>query len=258
MARIHLFEFEDLSWFPKNIRNYMTDFLQFTANKFDFYKTIVPILEKGTKASKSNKIIDLASGGGGGWKSLSKHLKSELPGVSVHLTDFYPNTRAFKEMEKFDPELFSSEATSVDALNVPSELVGLRTQFLSLHHFRPDAVKEILQNALDSRNPIALFEAQKRSVSDFIQFFFSPINVLLITPFIRPFSFGRIFFTYIIPLVPLFTWWDGLVSVLRTYSKKELEEIITKLENAEKYNWEIDHVKNGPIKIYYLLGTPKD
>ena len=103
MARIHLFEFEDLAWFPKNIRNYMTDFLQFTANKFDFYKTIVPILEKGTKASKSNKIIDLASGGGGGWKSLSKHLKSELPGVSVHLTDFYPNTRAFNEMEKFDP-----------------------------------------------------------------------------------------------------------------------------------------------------------
>lgn len=236
----------------------MTDFLQFTANKFDFYKGIVPILKKGVDASKSNRIIDLASGGGGGWKSLSKHIVTEMPDIDVHLTDYYPNINAFKAMQAYNKDLFSFESKSVNALDVPSNLIGLRTQFLSLHHFRPDAVKQILQNALDSGNPIALFEAQKRSVSDFIKFFFSPINVLLITPFIRPFSFGRIFFTYLIPLVPLFVWWDGLVSVLRTYSKKELEAIISKLKDAEKYTWEIDHVKNGPIKIYYLLGTPKD
>lgn len=68
---------------------------------------------------------------------------------------------------------------------------------------------------------------------------------------------GRIIFTYLIPLVPVFVWWDRLVFVLRTHSKKELEQIIEKLDNKNQFDWEIDFVKKGPVKIYYLLGTPR-
>lgn len=257
MARIHLFEFEDLQWFPKNIRNYMTDFLQYMANRFDFYKTISPVLAKGLRSIDANQIIDLASGGGGGWLKLSEHLSDDFPELRVHLTDFYPNINAFETTKSKNPRFFTYEKNSVNALDVPKELVGLRTQFLSFHHFKKDDGKRILQNAVDAGSPIAVFEAQKRGVSDFIKFFFSPISVIFSTPFIRPFTFGRIVFTYLIPLIPIFTWWDGLVSVLRSYSKKELTEIVETLNNTESFNWEIDEVKNGPIKIYYLLGTPK-
>lgn len=256
MARVHLFEFEDFQWFPSNIRNYMTDFLQFAANKFDFYAAIVPVLRRGVESAETNEIIDLASGGGGGWQRLSEHVKEELPGVKVRLTDFYPNLDAFKRTKALDPDFFEYSESSVNALDVPKEFKGLRTQFLSLHHFKPEDAQRILQNAVDSNSPIALFEAQKRSVGDFIKFMFSPLNVLFSTPFIKPFKVGRIVFTYLIPLVPIFTWWDGLVSVLRTYSKKELEQIIGKLDNGDKFDWEIDFVKKGPVKIYYLLGTP--
>lgn len=258
MARLHLVEFEDLKWFPKNIRNYMTDFLQFTANKLDFYKTITPVLKKGVDASGTKQIIDLASGGGGGWLKLSEHISKEMPDVKVRLTDFYPNITAFKRTQEKNPNVFTFEEKSVNALDVPKELKGLRTQFLSLHHFRPDDAQEIFQNAVDSNNPIAIFEAQKRSVGDFIKFFFSPINVLILTPFIRPFSFGRLLFTYLIPIVPIFVWWDGLVSVLRTYSDKEIHGLIAKLKNGDSFDWEVSFVKNGPIKIYYVLGTPKN
>lgn len=257
MARIHLVEFEDLNWFPKVIRNYMTDFLQFVANKFDFYKTITPILKKGVDASGTNQIIDLASGGGGGWLKLSEHIAEEMPDVKVRLTDFYPNIAAFKQTVSKNPEVFTYEESSVNALNVPKELKGLRTQFLSLHHFRPDDAQQIFQNAVDANSPIAVFEAQKRSVGDFIKFFFSPLNVLITTPFIRPFSIGRIVFTYLIPIVPIFVWWDGLVSVLRTYSDKEIHGLISKLKNGDSFNWEVSFVKNGAVKIYYVLGVPK-
>lgn len=255
MARIHLFEFEDLPWFPKLIRNYMTDFLQFVANQFDFYKEIVPVLKEGVDASDHSLIIDLASGGGGGWKKLHVHLKSEMPGVKVLLTDYYPNIPAFEKLQKMAPEVLSFERNQVNALDVPTHLKGMRTQFLSLHHFRPEQVRTIFQNAVNAGQPIACFEAQQRSVGDFIKFFFSPINVLLVTPFIKPFSLGRILLTYIIPLVPLFVWWDGLVSVLRTYSKNELETIINQLEDND-FNWKIDSVKNKGVSIYYVLGTP--
>lgn len=257
MARIHLVEFEDLQWFPKAIRNYMTDFLQFVANRFDFYKTITPILKRGVDASGSNEIIDLASGGGGGWLKLSEHIAEEMPEIKVRLTDYYPNRAAFELTQKRNPAVFTFEENSVNALKVPMKLVGLRTQFLSFHHFRPFDAQQILQNAVDSGSPIAVFEAQKRSFGDFIKFFFSPINVLLTTPFIRPFSLGRLVFTYLIPIVPIFVWWDGLVSVLRTYSKKEINGLIANLSNGDLFEWEVSFVKNGAIKIYYVLGIPR-
>lgn len=257
MGRIHLIEFEDQQWFPAQIRNYMTDFLQFTSNFFDFYKTIIPVLQKGLDSIDSKQIIDLASGGGGGWLKLSEHLTQQMPEVKVHLTDYYPNVTAFERTRSLRPNLFSYSTKAINALDVPPELIGLRTQFLSFHHFKEKDGIQILQNAVDAKNPIAIFEAQQRSISDFIKFFFSPINVALVTPFIRPFTIGRIVFTYLIPIVPLFTWWDGLVSVLRTYSKKELTAMIGKINNSDQFEWEIDAVKNGPIKIHYLLGVPR-
>ncbi|MGB1043418.1 MAG: hypothetical protein ACPGU6_08495 [Tenacibaculum sp.] len=75
MARIHLFEFGDQKWFPQFLKNYLTDFLQFISNATKIYKPIVPVLEKGLQLSKTNQIIDLASGGGGGLLWLNSELK---------------------------------------------------------------------------------------------------------------------------------------------------------------------------------------
>ena len=199
MARLHLFEFEDLQWFPSTIRNYMTDFLQVVSNKFDFYKPITPILKRGVDASDYREIIDLASGGGGGWIKLGEHIADEIPDVKVRLTDYYPNISEFNQTVKKRPELFSYEEESVNALDVPKNLKGLRTEFLSFHHLKSGDARQILQNAVDANSPIAVFEAQKRSGGDFIKFFLSPMNVLLITPLIRPFKFGRILFIYLVP-----------------------------------------------------------
>ncbi|MEZ4943919.1 MAG: hypothetical protein R2804_00195 [Cyclobacteriaceae bacterium] len=254
MARLHLFEFEDQKWFPEFLRNYGTDFLQFLSNKTKMYKPIVPIIVKGLRKSKTNQIIDLGSGGGGGLIWLNAELKKELPDLKIMLTDFYPNLSAF-EFTKKKANNFEFMEKPVDARDVPPELMGLRTQFLSLHHFKPDEAKQILQNAIDSQNSIAIFEAQERSLPSILAMLFSPLTVLLTTPFITPFKLGRIIFTYLIPVVPLFVLWDGIVSSLRTYSVKEMKELVVKLNGAEAYEWEVDRVKSGPGVILYLLGT---
>lgn len=84
--------------------------------------------------------------------------------------------------------------------------------------------------------------------------FFSPLTVLLTTPFISPFRFGRLVFTYLIPIVPLFVWWDGIVSLLRTYSVQEMKELVSQLNQADSYTWHIGRMKSGPGAILYLLG----
>lgn len=257
MGRIHLFEFEDQKWFPTFLRNYGTDFLQFLSNKTKLYKPIVPIIIKGLQISKTNQIIDIGSGGGGGLIWLNSELKKEIPDLKITLTDFYPNVPAFKHA-KMQADNFDYVEKSVDARDVPLNLIGLRTQFLSLHHFRPKDAKKILQNAINTNSSIAIFEAQERSFPSIIAMMFSPLSVLFTTPFIRPFKMGRIFFTYIIPIVPLFVMWDGIVSSLRTYSVNEMNDLIENLDGTENYDWKIDKVKSGPEVVLYLLGTKKN
>ncbi|WP_136666911.1 hypothetical protein [Flavobacterium sp. H122] len=256
MKRVHLFEFGDQKWFPVFLRNYTTDFLQFLSNKTKMYKSIVPLLEDTLKISKTETIIDLASGGGGGLLWLNSEIKKNIPGLKIVLTDFYPNIPAFRQT-KMQSDNFEFYEQPVDARKVPPELKGLRTQFLSLHHFEPDDAKLILQNAVDSNTPIAVFEAQERSFPSIIAMLLSPISVILTTPFIKPFKTGRIIFTYIIPIVPIVVLWDGIVSSLRTYSTNEMQELVDGLENSEKYIWKIDRIKSGPGTILYLIGYNK-
>ncbi|NMH86570.1 hypothetical protein [Flavivirga algicola] len=254
MGRIHLFEFEDQKWFPSFLRNYGTDFLQFLSNKTKLYKPIVPIIKKALKESGTNQIIDLGSGGGGGLIWLNSELKKDVPDLKIILTDFYPNISAF-EFTKNQADNFEFIEKPIDAREVPIELKGLRTQFLSLHHFKPPEARQILQNVINSNSSIAVFEAQERSLPSIIAMLFSPLSVLFATPFIRPFKFGRIVFTYLIPIVPLFVLWDGVVSSLRTYSVKEMNTLVKNLDKKESYNWEINKVKSGSGVVLYLLGT---
>lgn len=75
---------------------------------------------------------------------------------------------------------------------VPESIPGLRTMFMSFHHFRPSEASEILADAVKHRMPIAIFEIQQRNFSSIIPMVLSPLNLLISTPFIRPFRPGRL------------------------------------------------------------------
>ena len=129
--------------------------------------------------------------------------------------------------------------------------------FLAFHHFKSEDGALMLKNAVDSGEPIAIFEIYQRTFKDIIGPFFVPIFVLLLTPFIRPFKIGRIIFTYLIPILPLIIMWDGLVSVLRSHMPDEMKAMIAKADPNDLYNWEIDKIPSGQLDVHYLLGTPK-
>jgi hypothetical protein len=83
-----------------------------------------------------------------------------------------------------------------------------------------------------------------------------PLMVVLVTPFIRPFRWSRLFWTYLVPVVPLVSLFDGVVSCLRTYSVQELRELTAGLA-TNSYQWDFGELKGkGPIPITYLIGLP--
>lgn len=255
MRRIHLFELEDQSWFPNPVRKGITDFLQFAANLIDLYKNMIPVIQRLMDKSKS-RLIDLGSGGGGGIEKIYMHLKQEGRDVAITMTDKYPNIEAMDSLSKKFSTSIDFVDQPVDARHVPQELDGVRTMFVAFHHFKPDDARKILANAATNRAPIGIFEATERSFFNFIIKFFDPIAVMLAVPFIRPFSWSRLFFTYIIPLIPLSLMWDGMVSVLRTYSIEEMNELTSSID-VKDYTWETGRLKpeKGP-SLLYLIGYP--
>lgn len=258
MPRVHLFEFEDQSWFPNVFRKGITDYLQFAANKIDLYKPVIPVIRRGLEKSGTKRIVDICSGGGGGISKVFQYMRSEYDDTKVVLTDKYPNLVAFKSLSEETNGAIDYVENPIDAVNVPADLEGFRTQFVSFHHFRPDQAKQILENAARSHAAIGIFEATERSFTNFIAMLFTPLVVMAAVPFIRPFSFSRIFFTYVIPAIPFFTMWDGLVSVLRTYSVKELEKMTGSID-VPGYRWEIGRIqRKGAPRIIYLLGYPEN
>lgn len=255
MGRIQLFEFEDLSWFPRFLRNYENDFLRFLSEKTNLFKPAIPLLLGALRKTPGSQLIDLGSGSGGPLVHLNLDLQEKYPGLQILLTDYFPNLPAF-ERARLHSNNIRYYQKPVDARDVPADLKGLRTMFLVFHHFRKKVAIQILQNAVDNRQPIAIFEAQERSIPSLIAMLLSPLTVLLVTPFILPFRPGRLVFTYLLPILPLVILWDGVVSALRTYSIEEMRVLVSALSNKDSFEWKIGSKKSGPGKVLYLIGIP--
>lgn len=258
LPRLHLFEFEDLSWFPSKWRRYGTDYLTFVAHINKMWKPAIPLIEAGLASSKGGQtIVDLASGSGGYWIHLSHELKRSHPRMKVLLTDWFPNTGSMKRNASKCEVQVDVVHTRVNALRIPRDLSGLRTMFLSFHHFPKRLAKHILRQNVHQNQPILILEGQSRSILNLLFMCLSPIMVLLMTPFIKPLEIGRLFWTYIIPVVPILVLWDGVVSVLRTYTPQELLEMTHKIDPQGVFNWKTGTLKNGPATLTFLLGTPR-
>lgn len=257
LPRCQLIELEDLTWFPSAIRDLATDYLRFAETRFALHRPVVPLLRQALQDSGATHVVDLCSGGGGPVVALHEALSADGKVVPFTLTDKYPNLPAFRTLAEQHPEAISCVADSIEATRVPRELAGLRTMFNAFHHFPPAAARAVLQSAVEAGQPIAVFEIPDRSFATIIPLLFSPLFVWIATPFIRPFLWRRLLWTYLLPLVALTCWWDGLVSQLRAYTVPELEGLTAGLGGGH-YRWTAGRVPIGatPGYLTYLIGIP--
>ena len=85
--RIHLFELEDLSWFPNALRVGGTDYLRYLLLATDVYEPLIPLISESLSQTNETTIIDLCSGGGGYVEKLLKGLtKKSTNKISIILT----------------------------------------------------------------------------------------------------------------------------------------------------------------------------
>jgi hypothetical protein len=258
MRRIQFIEIHEQTWFPSFLRDYVTDALQYGIGFLKAYAPIGPTLQNALDSSCSRSILDLCSGGGGPWVYLSRSLNGGACANPICLSDKYPNLKAFQNVREASGNQITFCMEPVDAMKVPRELKGFRTLFSSYHHFPPEKARAVLQDAVDVRESIGIFEVTRRAPSAIGLMIPWALLVFVTTLWMRPFRWSRLFWTYLIPMVPFVVLFDGVVSCLRTYRPEELREIIGRLTGSE-YHWEVgvESGEAGKVPITYLIGCPR-
>jgi len=257
--RLHLFELEDQPWLPGIVRDLATDYLCFIQATFRLHRPIVPLVAEALRVTNQQQIVDLCSGGGGPVLEIQKALSAAGLSISITLTDRFPNSRAFQKIEEASEKQITFVRESVDARSLPDRLIGLRTIFNSFHHFRESDARKILLDAVEAGQPIAIFEYTERAVLIvFLTMILTPFLVALATPLIRPFRWSRVVLTYVLPLIPLTCWWDGVVSQLRAYTVEELKTLTKELP-CDFYSWQAGTVAlpRSLGHLTYLLGRSR-
>jgi hypothetical protein len=263
MKRIHLFEFMDMPWYPQTFRRMQSDYLQFVATLNSGHQHLIPLFTKALEHGETLEIVDLCSGGTGPWLRLQDQFWQAGLRVSIKLTDKYPNPEAVGKWANAARQGIEYLPEPVDAMNVPAHLKGMRTLFEGFHHFRPEDARSILGDAVEKKVPIGVFEASLKPPFGFLLLLLAPLMTVagyfLMTPFFKPRRLSRFIWTYLIPIVPLTTSWDGVISLLRVYSTQALEKLVEPLQNGD-YKWEIGLASTGtPIfEFTYLIGYPTE
>lgn len=260
MSRIHLFEFSDQAWLPAVFRDLFTDYLSCLFSTFRVYESVVPLIKQVMDKSNTSQIIDLCSGASGAWLRLLGRFREKQIPVSVTLSDKYPNIASFERISEMTAGQIGYIDPPIDPTKSTIGREGIRTLFSSFHHFRPEQSRAIIRNAVEAGEAICVFEMTERRLSTIlVTLLFGPLMLFCLTPFIRPLSVQRLFWTYVLPVVPLIYTWDGVISHLRTYSPAELSDLADSIQQND-YEWSIGRIglsRSNLFAITYLLGYPK-
>ncbi|MFA9391184.1 MAG: hypothetical protein ACERKD_15350 [Prolixibacteraceae bacterium] len=265
MKRIQLFEFEDQAWFPNWIRTSITRLIVVLNKVMGVNEVVATLIDSILSKIETRQIVDLGSGSGGAMPAVLKDLQEKYghQELKLILTDLYPSS---ENVEHFNSNLqpaISYSAKPVNAVQLNTAPEGLKTMVNCFHHMPPASARAILKSAQENEQPLLIYELSDNAMPTLIWWIFLPLSfvimvvmVLLMTPFVRPLTFKQVFFTYIIPIIPIFYFWDGQASMPRTYTLSDYDELLPEADS--KYTWEKGYAMNAKNKKSgtYLMGMP--
>jgi len=256
MKRRQWIEISDEPWCPRGIRNAVTDYCRLVTQLSGVYHAVAPLLIDTLQRTGGRLVLDLGSGAGGPWLRLQPLLRKIGMNLTVCLSDHNPDLVAFERARRLSRNAILYHAEAVDATKVPSGLPGFRTMFSAFHHLDPGQARAALADAVAQGEGIAVFEmGGRRSMLMLLAVLPVPLRVLLAVPFIRPFRWSTLLWTYLVPVLPIVLLVDSIVSVLRIYNAEELRALTAGLDS---YRWSTGTVQGKPIPVpvLYLVGIP--
>jgi hypothetical protein len=230
-------ELEDYNWFPPLLRNFQTDYIGFVVAKFNIYQAFIEYLK--TQDHLNSIAYDLCAGSGE--PACSIFSKSGVFS-KLFLSDKYPNTK-FIDIENI---IYVDE--SVDVLSMKFEHGITYTMFNAFHHFTDLEKQEIVLKCDQAKANLFIVEILEPNVWMLLKVLvLTTIGVFLFSPFIKPFSWKRLLFTYLIPINLLTISIDGMISVCKSRSLKKYKRMFADINKIKVF-----HLKKG-ISLLVVL-----
>jgi ubiquinone/menaquinone biosynthesis C-methylase UbiE len=208
-------ELEDYSWFPPVLRNFQTEFIGFIVARFNVYGVFIDHIK--TLRRPPQSMTDLCSGSGEPAISIFKNSKCFS---HLILSDKYPNTA------NLHGDKIYYEKSKVDVLEMEFRPGTCYTMFNAFHHFTDEEKLKIAQKIQNSGSDAFIVEILQPNIFCFLKILFATtIGSLFLTPFIRPFSIRRLLLTYILPVNTIAIAFDGILSVAKSRSAKQYQNL---------------------------------
>jgi len=193
--------------------------------------------------------------------------------VDFVLTDIHPHLEAWERAAKRSDHLrFVREG--VDAGNASPDLLarveGLSSEqqqkkvfrlfSLAFHHFDDPAATQILRNTLQTSSGFGIFELQERTLEGLLTAFVIGPALWLGSWYWFWGDWTHLFWTYVIPVVPIVVMLDGWVSAVRTRSGEEILALMKKggmEEEMQGWRFEDGHrLHTWPTGVmHYFVGV---
>ena len=260
LPRLDFFELHDLDGTPLVLRTLHTESILTIYRLTDAAREYARPLELALRSGADHRIVDLCSGSGGPVPLIQRRLHASGIHTQVTLTDLVPNVPAFERVAASNRLTccpLDHVSTSVDATDCQVE--GTRTIYGAFHHFPPPLATRILQNAVDTRQPVVVVDTKRSWLYVLVFPFFLTLAVLLAAPFQRnplPRYLLRLLLTYVVPVLPFMMFFDSVVSFLRMYGRAELQRMVDGLRDTSTFTWTIG-VERGFTGAQYLIGIPR-
>jgi hypothetical protein len=266
MKRIQLFEFEDQSWFPNWMRSSLTKLIKVLLRLTGLEDDATLLVKSKLKELNTQQLVDLGSGAGGVMIDVYQGLKKDdsFKDVRLTLTDLYPNESVIKNINDLEDPNLKYLSKPLDATKLADAPAGLKTIFNAFHHLPKEKAQSVLQSSAKNNSPILIYEMSSNNIPLIIWWLSLPISLLILivmvlfmTPFVKQLTFKQIFFTYVIPIIPIAYAWDGQASFPRTYALSDFDELLEGIDQTN-YTFEIKKLLNakGKVQGYYVFGRP--
>ncbi|MEM9050595.1 MAG: hypothetical protein AAGC47_00965 [Bacteroidota bacterium] len=200
------------------LREYQIAFLSCLDRVTNLYEPVNEVIAR----LEPKKIVDIATGSGESAIKATEDVRKN--GTEVVLTDKYPH----EHLKEFTIQ-------EIDVLSNKLPEANLYTMFNAFHHFDESQRLNIALRATEKDSAFLVIEPLRPRITIFIKVLIATlIGPLLLAPFMRPFSWKWILFTYIIPIGILVTAWDGIASVIKSLNKDEWENLEDELTTQGK------------------------
>mgnify|MGYP001796717006 CR=1 FL=1 len=225
MRRKQLPQINQQSCLPNHLKTLVSEFLTWFTTTIRATKPFVPFVDEALAHANIRRLNNIDIAVGAGIDAVKPYLATDIEVVNLSLETFDPN------------------------------LEGAYSFFNCFHTLTPEDATRYLTQLAQAGKPVIVAEGNNDNWWQAVGMtVFVPLTVLLASPFVTPFRWTRLVFTYLLPVLPVIIVADGVIALFKLYNPDDLNELTAQID-VPNYTWTAGKADNGRGgKIMYLLG----